>query len=71
MLLLTLELASFFKLFVTKHYGEWLATNFGKMEQDGISAAERIILLSKWVANGIEELKKRYNCLGCLQRCVY
>ena len=36
-----------------------------------MSAANMRVLLSKWVADGIEEMKKNYDVVGCFRRCGY
>ena len=61
----------FVKLYVTKCYEKWLEDNIQEHEAGNISAAERRILLSKWVADGVVKLKKEYNIVGCFQRCAF
>ena len=34
-------------------------------------AASMRALLSKWVADGIEDMKKNYDIVGCFRRCGY
>ena len=61
----------FVKLHVTKCYEKWLEDNIDQHEAGNISAAQRRIILSTWVAEGVRKIKIEYDIVGCFKRCAF